>query len=157
MFASALGFTATAAGAAETHYEGLIRWVKVNATCVSAGGPSAGDRSSALFHPMAIPGNGLYSSINEPWGYGSDDASLPNGNFDSTLRVVDSRRIGSDPYDPRTSVPKAVTKISITSVQPSYNPPPLTVTLEGQIQNPWADNTMNACIVDYIFTGIRNN
>lgn len=156
LLASALA-VATPALAAETHYEGVIRLVKVNSACVSTGGPHAGDRNVALFHPRAITGNGAYSSLTTFWGYGTNAGSLASANFDAALRAVDNRNIAYDPYDPRANVPQGITKISITSAQPSYNPPPLTVTLEGQIQNFWGDTTMNACIANYIFAGIRNN
>jgi hypothetical protein len=141
---------ATTAAHADTYYKGRIKWVGVNAGC--SGGPNLGDRDNAIYHPFAA--KEPFASLNTFWTYGADGRQLDGQAFDSVLRSVTSAKsVGENSYNPANN-PKAIIKVSVAAA--SVNATARTIVVEGQIQNPWGDENWNACIVDYLFTGIRN-
>jgi hypothetical protein len=145
---------ASGAAQADVFYKGIIVWNGASPAC--AGGPNVGDHYETLFHPKGVTGNAAFSSLNRSWGYGVEGSTL-NGHFNSTLQAVNARGIGESPYNPATFTPPGITKVSVTSPNvTNLNPPPATIKLVGQIQNPWSDPELNSCIVSYTFNGVKN-
>lgn len=139
---------ATQAGA--DVYKGRIKWIAVSPEC--SGGPNLGDRDNVVFHQFKDVASERFTAVNVFWAYGSD-AQRINANVGGTLtNVDDARRIGSEAYNPLLNQPTPVSKFSVTSTTASNG----TITVKGQIQNPWADSAFDDCIVDYLLTGIKS-
>lgn len=147
---------ATSTGSlADTYYKGRIIYTTASPEC-GVNGPQVGNRDNAIYHPFKS--TAPYSSLNIFWSYGSNGLRLDGRAFDSTARnVTDARSVSAVSYDPLAN-PNVVMTISAFEPSPSNpSPAPPTLILEGQIQNPYGDETLNACVVQYYFTGVRNN
>lgn len=140
---------------ADTYYKGRIVVTQASPEC-SPDGPRVGDRDNAIYHPFksAEP----FSSLNVFWSYGSNGHRLNGRAFDSSLRALTSAEsVEANSYDPLTD-PNAIMKISVFNPSPSNpSPAPPTIIVEGQMQNPWGDVALNNCVIQYHFTGLRNN
>jgi hypothetical protein len=149
---AALAVAATAVHA-DTYYKGLIRYVAVSEGC-GPEGPRAGDTVDATYHPYSA--KEPYSALNLFGHFAADskELALP---FDATLRNLTRAVAVYDTSGDVTGNPNLIVKVSVTNPVPSNpSPAPSTITLEGQIQNPFADVSMNACIADYKFTGFKS-
>jgi len=140
---------------ADTYYKGRIIYTQASPDC-SPNGPQVGNRDNAIYHPYKS--TEPYSALNIFWSYGANGLRLNGRAFDSNLRALTSAEsVGENSYDPLDD-PNAVMKVSVFNPSPSNpSPAPPTIIVEGQIQNPWGDVPLNNCVVQFHFTGIRNN
>ena len=141
----------TQASAHADTYKGRIKWVDNNGSCTN--GPNLGDRDNAVFHEYKNVIGERFTSLNLFWFYGGDGKRV-NADVvanDILVPVDSAESVGSDTYDP-SSNPNATIAISI-DIKSKVNG---AITMTGRIQNPWGDEALNACIVNYLFTGLKS-
>lgn len=140
----------TTATAEADVFKGRIQYIADNGEC--AGGPNVGERDNAVFHEFKDVSGERFTALNIIWSYGGD-ASRINSDLavgPTLVDIDDASRVGNDPHNPLDN-PNAQMAMSITSKTKSGG----TIIMEGQIQNPWGDEALNACIMTYLFTGLK--
>jgi hypothetical protein len=132
-------------------FKGRIKWVATSVEC-SPDGPNLGDRDNAIYHSFKDAAGERFSSLVVLWSYGADGKRLNGQDFPNALTdVTSAESVGENSYNAANN-PNADIQVSVTSRTVSSG----TVVLEGQIRNPYGDETLNDCVVDYLFTGLKS-
>lgn len=147
---AALAF-APASAHADT-YKGRLMWVDDNSLCGSSG-PRLGDRYNAVFHEYKNVSGERFTSLNAFRDYGGDGKRINDDVVanDILVPVSSAESIGADSYDPLSN-PNVQIAFSIDIKNKGNG----IITMIGRIRNPWGDETLNACVVNYLFTGLKS-
>jgi hypothetical protein len=137
----------SAAAQAEMIYRGGFKFTKANPSCTE--GPGAGENYTAQFHPASAPGNFNFTALNRFFYYSATSYKLSTGSFSNSFKQVTNTSLGWSDFKPDKPSFVLVSKQTPAAIDSNTK----SVTLIGQIKNPFGSIGQENCVADFIFSG----
>jgi hypothetical protein len=141
--------------AGQAHAEILFRGALfVTATDGCTPFPQEGDFSNAQFHPSGaiLAGNGNVTALNAIYSFSAVSYSLDSAPFTDAFQKVVTNGIGWTYYKPDRPSYVLVSKQTPATLDSNTK----SVTLVGQIKNPFGITGQQGCVASFLFVGGKN-